>query len=186
LTLRSSGKFPEFTEPSAGYHGLVYHEALVPLLLLKWELKVKRLRSCQVHLMLFRSFRIRNITHSCAETQWKWISIMEWLETQDQVAWVNYLWNRVNIWSEEYLPRTKWNCLFGLKGGFEAAKTVADETKIFSLLANIGDTKSLIIHPATHQQLSAAPELLKIWLDYLLESKILMTWKPIYKLCLKH
>jgi O-acetylhomoserine (thiol)-lyase len=45
---------------------------------------------------------------------------------------------------------------FGLKGGFEAAKTVADETKIFSLLANIGDTKSLIIHPAstTHQQLS--------------------------------
>jgi len=45
---------------------------------------------------------------------------------------------------------------FGLKGGFEAAKTVADETKLFSLLANIGDTKSLIIHPAstTHQQLS--------------------------------
>jgi O-acetylhomoserine (thiol)-lyase len=45
---------------------------------------------------------------------------------------------------------------FGLKGGFEAAKKVADETKIFSLLANIGDTKSLIIHPAstTHQQLS--------------------------------
>jgi O-acetylhomoserine (thiol)-lyase len=43
-----------------------------------------------------------------------------------------------------------------LKGGFEAAKTVADETKLFSLLANIGDTKSLIIHPAstTHQQLS--------------------------------
>ena len=45
---------------------------------------------------------------------------------------------------------------FGLKGGFEAAKTVADETRLFSLLANIGDTKSLIIHPAstTHQQLS--------------------------------
>ena len=46
---------------------------------------------------------------------------------------------------------------FGLKGGFDAAKKVADETKLFSLLANIGDTKSLIIHPAstTHQQLSA-------------------------------
>ena len=45
---------------------------------------------------------------------------------------------------------------FGLKGGFDAARKVADETKIFSLLANIGDTKSLIIHPAstTHQQLS--------------------------------
>jgi len=50
---------------------------------------------------------------------------------------------------------------FGLKGGFEAAKTVADETKLFSLLANIGDTKSLIIHPGstTHQQLSEDEQL---------------------------
>ena len=50
---------------------------------------------------------------------------------------------------------------FGLKGGFEAAKKVADETKIFSLLANIGDTKSLIIHPAstTHQQLTEAEQI---------------------------
>ena len=49
---------------------------------------------------------------------------------------------------------------FGLHGGFEAAKKVADETKLFSLLANIGDTKSLIIHPAstTHQQLSEAEQ----------------------------
>jgi O-acetylhomoserine/O-acetylserine sulfhydrylase-like pyridoxal-dependent enzyme len=65
-----------------------------------------------------------------------------------------------------FTKRTKWNCHFWFKG-FEAAKTVADETKIFSLLANIGDTKSLIIHPAstTHQQLSveqAATGLLKI------------------------
>jgi O-acetylhomoserine (thiol)-lyase len=53
-----------------------------------------------------------------------------------------------------FTKRTKWNCHFGLKGGFEAAKTVADETKIFSLLAK--HRKSLIIHPAstTHQQLS--------------------------------
>ena len=50
---------------------------------------------------------------------------------------------------------------FGLKGGFEAAKKVVDETKLFSLLANIGDTKSLIIHPAstTHQQLSEEDQL---------------------------
>jgi O-acetylhomoserine (thiol)-lyase len=50
---------------------------------------------------------------------------------------------------------------FGLHGGFEAARKVADETKLFSLLANIGDTKSLIIHPAstTHQQLSEEEQL---------------------------
>ena len=59
--------------------------------------------------------------------------------------------------ADKYLPDGKSGLVtFGLKGGFEAAKKVADETKIFSLLANIGDTKSLIIHPAstTHQQLS--------------------------------
>jgi O-acetylhomoserine (thiol)-lyase len=52
--------------------------------------------------------------------------------------------------AKEYLKGQNGIVTFGLKGGFEAAKTVADETKIFSLLANIGDTKSLIIHPVQH------------------------------------
>ncbi|MNE68951.1 O-succinylhomoserine sulfhydrylase [compost metagenome] len=61
----------------------------------------------------------------------------------------------------KYLPKGQSGVVtFGLKAGFEAAKKVADETKLFSLLANIGDTKSLIIHPAstTHQQLSEAEQ----------------------------
>ena len=59
--------------------------------------------------------------------------------------------------AKKYLPNGQSGIVtFGVKGGFESAKTVADTTKLFSLLANIGDTKSLIIHPAstTHQQLS--------------------------------
>jgi O-acetylhomoserine (thiol)-lyase len=88
------------------------------------------------------------------------LALAEWLETQDQVAWVNYPGLKSSKYydlAKEYLPKGQNGIVtFGLKGGFEAAKTVADETKIFSLLANIGDTKSLIIHPAstTHQQLS--------------------------------
>ena len=63
--------------------------------------------------------------------------------------------------SDEYLPHGQSSILtFGVKGGFESSKKIADETKIFSLLANIGDTKSLIIHPAstTHQQLDDAQQ----------------------------
>ena len=59
--------------------------------------------------------------------------------------------------SKKYLPKGQSGLItFGVKGGFESAKTIADNTTVFSLLANIGDTKSLIIHPAstTHQQLS--------------------------------
>ena len=82
------------------------------------------------------------------------------METQEEVAWVNYPGLKSNKYyalAQHYLPKGQSGVVtFGLHGGFEAAKKVADETKLFSLLANIGDTKSLIIHPAstTHQQLS--------------------------------
>jgi len=86
------------------------------------------------------------------------------LEAQEEVAWVNYpglASSKYKALADKYLPEGKSGIVtFGLKGGFEAAKKVADETKLFSLLANIGDTKSLIIHPAstTHQQLSEAQQ----------------------------
>jgi O-acetylhomoserine (thiol)-lyase len=86
------------------------------------------------------------------------------LESQEQVAWVNYPGLQSSKYHElakRYLQKKGQNGLvtFGLKGGFEAAKKVADDTKLFSLLAN--DTKSLIIHPAstTHQQLSDEQQL---------------------------
>ncbi|HEY6142563.1 MAG TPA: PLP-dependent transferase, partial [Flavobacterium sp.] len=88
------------------------------------------------------------------------LELAKWLEFQDEVAWVNYpglKTSKYYIQTQKYLPKGQSGVItFGLKRGFEAGKKVVDETKLFSLLANIGDTKSLIIHPAstTHQQLT--------------------------------
>ncbi len=84
----------------------------------------------------------------------------KWLQKQEEVAWVNYpglVTSPYKSLADKYLPNGQSGIVtFGAKGGYESAKTITDETKLFSLLANIGDTKSLIIHPAstTHQQLS--------------------------------
>ena len=92
------------------------------------------------------------------------LALAKWLQTQEEVAWVNYPGLETSEYIEladKYLPNGKSGIItFGLNGGFESAKKVADGTKLFSLLANIGDTKSLIIHPAstTHQQLSDAEQ----------------------------
>ena len=84
----------------------------------------------------------------------------KWLQQQEDVTWVNYPGlesSEFKTLSDKYLPNGQSGIVtFGVKGGYESAKKIADTTKLFSLLANIGDTKSLIIHPAstTHQQLS--------------------------------
>jgi O-acetylhomoserine (thiol)-lyase len=162
-----NGLFPEFTEPSAGYHGLVYHEALGPAAFIA-KVRIEGLRDFGAALSPFNSFQIiqgletlsvRMQQHSKAA-----LEIATWLETQEEVAWVNYPGlnsSKYNGLVKDYLPKGQSGIVtFGLKGGFDAAKKVADETKIFSLLANIGDSKSLIIHPAstTHQQLNEASQ----------------------------
>ena len=89
------------------------------------------------------------------------LELAQWLENNKQVTWVNYpglTSSKYKKQADQYLPNGQSGIVtFGVKGGFESAKKVADETKLFSLLANIGDSKSLIIHPAstTHQQLNA-------------------------------
>ena len=88
------------------------------------------------------------------------LKLAEWLESREEVNWVNYPGLESSSYkslTEKYLPDGQSGIVtFGVKGGYDSAKTVADKTKIFSLLANIGDSKSLIIHPAstTHQQLN--------------------------------
>lgn len=90
--------------------------------------------------------------------------IAKWLQEQEEVEWVNYPGLESSEYYElakKYLPEGQSGLItFGVKGGYESAKTIVNETKLFSLLANIGDTKSLIIHPAstTHQQLSEAQQ----------------------------
>ena len=160
----SNGLFPEFTEPSAGYHGLVYHEALGPAAFIA-KVRIEGLRDFGAALSPFNSFQIIQGLETLAlrmnQHSKNALEIAQWLETQEEVAWVNYpglASSKYSDLAKQYLPKGQSGIItFGLKGGFEAAKKVADKTTIFSLLANIGDTKSLIIHPAstTHQQLNA-------------------------------
>ncbi|MBC5863718.1 O-acetylhomoserine aminocarboxypropyltransferase/cysteine synthase family protein [Flavobacterium turcicum] len=159
----SNGKFPEFTEPSAGYHGLIYHEAFGNAAFIA-KARIEGLRDFGAALSPFNAFQIiqglETLEIRITRHSQNALELAQWLEQQEEVAWVNYPGlksSKYYLLAQEYLPKGQSGVVtFGLKGGFEAAKKVADETKIFSLLANIGDTKSLIIHPAstTHQQLS--------------------------------
>ena len=160
----SNGLFPEFTEPSAGYHGLVYHEVLGPAAFIA-KVRIEGLRDFGAALSPFNSFQIiqglETLALRMSQHSKNALEIAQWLEAQEEVAWVNYpglASSKYSDLAKQYLPKGQSGIItFGLKGGFEAAKKVADKTSIFSLLANIGDTKSLIIHPAstTHQQLNA-------------------------------
>jgi O-acetylhomoserine (thiol)-lyase len=159
----SNGKFPEFTEPSTGYHGLVYHEALGNAAFIA-KVRIEGLRDFGAALSPFNAFQIiqglETLPIRVQKHSENALALAQWLESQEDVAWVNYPGLKSSKYydlAQEYLPKGQNGVVtFGLKGGFEAAKKVADQTKLFSLLANIGDTKSLIIHPTstTHQQLT--------------------------------
>lgn len=158
----SNGKFPEFTEPSAGYHGLVYHETLGAAAF-TFKLILEGLRDFGGALSPFNAFQIlqglETLPVRIKQHSANALELAEWLQSREEVAWVNYPGLKGNKYydlAQEYLPKGQSGIVtFGVKGGFEAAKKLTDATKVFSLLANIGDTKSLIIHPAstTHQQL---------------------------------
>ncbi|WP_116772443.1 O-acetylhomoserine aminocarboxypropyltransferase/cysteine synthase family protein [Maribacter litoralis] len=160
----TNGKFPEFTEPSAGYHGLVYSEALGAAAF-TFKLILEGLRDFGGALSPFNAFQIiqglETLPVRIKQHSANALELATWLEGRSEVEWVNYPGlksNKYNDLAKEYLPKGQSGLVtFGVKGGFEAAKKLTDATKIFSLLANIGDTKSLIIHPAstTHQQLTA-------------------------------
>lgn len=164
----SNGKFPEFTEPSAGYHGLKYYEVLGAASYIA-KVRIEGLRDFGAALSPFNAFQtiqgLETLSIRIKKHSENALALAKWLKNQEQVAWVNYPGLEDSVYhnlAKEYLPEGQSGIVtFGLKGGFEAAKKVADNTKLFSLLANIGDTKSLIIHPAstTHQQLSDTEQL---------------------------
>lgn len=164
----NNGKFPELSEPSKGYHGLIYTKTFGKAAFAA-KLRLEGLRDFGGSLSPFNAFQIiqgletlfvRIKQHSSST-----LEIAQWLEKRDEVAWVNYPGLKSNKYytlAKKYLPKGQSGVLaFGLKGGFEAAKKFTDSIEIFSLLANIGDTKSLIIHPAstTHQQLTEEQQL---------------------------
>jgi O-acetylhomoserine (thiol)-lyase len=164
----TNGKFPEFTKPSDGYHGLKYSEALGNIAFIV-KLRLEGLRDYGAALSPYNAFQIiqglETLDVRIKQHSINALKIAEWLEKQKEVAWVNYPGLKSSSYhnlSKKYLPKGQSGVVtFGLKNGFQAAKRVTDRTKLFSLLANIGDTKSLIIHPAstTHQQLTEKEQL---------------------------
>ncbi len=159
----SNGNFPEFTEPSPSYHGLKYHEALGPIAFIA-RVRVEGLRDLGSAPSPLNSFQVIQGLETLEVRMQKHsqnaLELAKWLSSRGEVSWVNYPGlnsSKYHNLANKYLPNGKSGIVtFGLKKGFEAAKKVAESTKIFALLANIGDTKSLIIHPSstTHSQLN--------------------------------
>ena len=157
-----NGNFPEFTEPNPSYHGLNYHEALGAIAFIA-KVRIEGLRDLGSAPSPFNSFQsiqgIETLDIRMKKHSENALKLAAWLSTNKEVAWVNYpglKTSKYNDLAQKYLPKGQSGIVtFGLKKGFEGGKVVADKTKLFALLANIGDTKSLIIHPAstTHQQL---------------------------------
>ena len=159
----ANGKFPEFTEPSPGYHGLVYTEAIGAAAFIA-KIRIEGLRDYGGALSPFNAFQIiqglETLELRIKKHSQNALELAKWLQEQPEVNWVNYPGLETSKYrhlAKKYLPNGQSGIVtFGVDGGYESAKKIADTTKLFSLLANIGDTKSLIIHPAstTHQQLS--------------------------------
>lgn len=159
----TNGKFPEFTEPSAGYHGLVYADVLKEASFIA-KVRIEGLRDYGSALSPFNAFQIiqglETLELRIKQHSKSALALAKWLQDQKEVTWVNYPGldsSPYKALADKYLPEGQSGLVtFGVIGGYESAKTIADKTQLFSLLANIGDTKSLIIHPAstTHQQLS--------------------------------
>ncbi len=159
----NNGKFPEFTDPDPSYHGIRFWEALGNLSYII-KMRVELLRDMGAPLSPFNAFlflqgletlHVRMPRH--VENAKK---VAGWLENNPYVSWVNYpglASHKDHDRARKYLPKGAGAIIgFGIKGGAEAGKKFIDNVKLLSHLANIGDAKSLVIHPAstTHQQLT--------------------------------
>ena len=159
---KASGKFPGLTEPDPSYHGAVYTEAVGPLAYII-KARVQLMRDIGASISPFNSFlllqgletlHLRMERHSQNA-----LKVAEFLQKQEVVSNVNYpgLPGHPSYeLAKKYLPKGQGAILtFEIAGGVEAGKKLINSVKLFSHLANVGDSKSLIIHPAstTHSQL---------------------------------
>ncbi len=165
-----NGNFPVFTEPSPAYHGLNFWETFGPdgpfgNIAFAIRARVEALRDFGSAPSPFNSFlllqgletlSLRTERH-CENA----LKLAKWLREQDVVDWVNYTGLEDHPYHErgkKYLNKDKFGAVltFGVKGGFDPARTFIENVEVASHLANVGDAKTLVIHPAstTHQQLS--------------------------------
>ena len=163
-----SDKYPAVTRPSPGYHGMVFSEVFGPL---AWIIKVRveGLRDFGPCMSPFNSFLfiqgIETLKFRMEAHSMNALAVAQWLQKQPAITWVKYPGLKDSPYyqlSRKYLPEGQGSIVtFGIKGGTEAGRKLIDNVKIFSHLANLGDAKSLIIHPAstTHQQLNDSQQL---------------------------
>jgi O-acetylhomoserine (thiol)-lyase len=158
-----NGRFPGMTEPSAGYHGVRFHETFGDFAFtMKARMEVMRVFGPTISpfnswllLQGLETLPVRMDRH-CANT----MAVAKFLEGHPKVSWVNFPGlpsSPYHALAKRYLPKGAGSLLsFGIKGGFDAGVKFIESLQFVSHLANIGDAKSLVIHPAstTHRQLS--------------------------------
>jgi O-acetylhomoserine/O-acetylserine sulfhydrylase len=166
-----NGKFPQFTEPSEGYHGLKFWEVFgeanplgLPNIAFIIRARVEGLRDFGPAISPFNAFLllqgVETLSLRVQRHADNALALAKWLQTQPLVESVNYPGltdSPYHALANKYLSNGYGGVLnFSVKGGKEAAKAVIDNLKLASLLANVGDAKTLVIHPAstTHEQLS--------------------------------
>ena len=167
----TSGKFPLISEPDPSYHGINFVEALKPLGNIAYIIKarVTMLRDIGPALSPFNSFLflqgLETIHLRMPRHSENALAVAKYLSQHPKVSWVNYPGldsSPEKAKTRKYLPKGAGAILgFGIKGGLEAGKKFIDSLELISHLANVGDAKTLAIHPATttHQQLSAQEQL---------------------------
>jgi O-acetylhomoserine (thiol)-lyase len=163
----ASGRFKDFTEPDPSYHGLSYVQAFGPLSFIL-KARIQGLRDTGAALSPFNAFLflqgIETLHLRLERHSQNALAVARHLEQHPGVEWVNYPGlesSRYHARAKKYLPNGQGALItFGIKGGYEAGKKLIDTLQLFSLVANIGDAKSLVIHPAstTHQQLSVSEQ----------------------------
>jgi O-acetylhomoserine (thiol)-lyase len=162
----SSGRFPSFTEPDPSYHGLVFAnlpEALFPARFVL-KARLQYLRDLGPAIAPLNSFLFLQGLETLSLRMERHVqnatAVAQWLEARDEVSWVAYPGLASSPWHERqqrYLPKGGGAIMaFGIAGGAEAGRRFIEGLELFSHLANVGDVRSLAIHPAstTHSQLS--------------------------------
>jgi O-acetylhomoserine (thiol)-lyase len=163
----NNGKFPQLTEPSRAYHGMKFSEVFGNLAFII-RARVEGLRDMGPCLSPFNSFLflqgVETLTMRMDRHLSNTLAVAQHLEKHPRVSWVKYPSLPSSPYyalAQKYTPKGGGAVFsFGVKGGYEAGRRFIDSLKIFSQLANVGDARSLVIHPAstTHQQLNAAEQ----------------------------
>jgi O-acetylhomoserine (thiol)-lyase len=159
-----NGNFPEFTEPNPSYHGLEFYPALGELAYIL-KARVQMLRDYGPAQSPFNSFLLiqglETLPLRMERHSQNAMAVAEFLQNHDRVNWVNYPGlsdHPTHDLAKKYHREGMYGAIlgFGIEGGLEAGKKFIDRLELHSLLANVGDAKSLVIHPAstTHSQLS--------------------------------